>query len=145
MANRWQLISPFKSYVWIVVWYSKGSMWTFFSVHACVILGDICYDRLSTVRDMYSPSVLCHQYQCNCEWRVTISPELDFNSAHSDIVLLCSGNSSLSLICICRLSLMNEYFCFNDNYSSISSFRSQIISHMYYCHRGRVTRVHFST
>ena len=37
------LISLFKSYIQIVVWYSKGLLWTFFSVHACVILGDFCH------------------------------------------------------------------------------------------------------
>ena len=42
------LVSPFKSYIQIVVWYSKGLFWTFFSVHACVILDDICYFGVHT-------------------------------------------------------------------------------------------------
>ena len=33
----------FKSHIQIVVWYFKGLLWTFFSVHVCVILGDVCY------------------------------------------------------------------------------------------------------
>ena len=42
-------VSPFKSCIKIVVWFFKGLLCTFFSVHACVILGDICYQGLVTL------------------------------------------------------------------------------------------------
>ena len=47
------LVSLFKSYIQIVVWYLKGSLWTFFSVHACVILGDICYSTASKLTNTF--------------------------------------------------------------------------------------------
>ena len=37
------LVSLFKFDIQNVVWYFKGLLWTFFCVHACVILGDFCY------------------------------------------------------------------------------------------------------
>ena len=39
----YMLWSLFKFYIQIVVWYFKGLLWTFLSVHASVILGDFCY------------------------------------------------------------------------------------------------------
>ena len=42
------LISLFKFYIEIVVWYFEGLLWTSLSVNACVVLGDFCYFKCSS-------------------------------------------------------------------------------------------------
>ena len=66
------LVSPFKSLR--IIWNFKGLLWTFFNVHACVILGDFCYYCPSKVNDF---DVRCKYMQnislYHDEWKLSLS------------------------------------------------------------------------
>ena len=87
------LVSPFKSYIQIVVSYFKSLLWTFSSVHACVILGDFCYMII-----MWNVKVLI--FKITSQHYMRIEP----NPLQKDYHVLKLHHHKLLL-------MLNSYFC----------------------------------